>query len=125
MRAAFKQRVLIFLLCIHVGNVKANSFLTEIKTEFLKGMNVVSSYKTLSGYSKLRCVNKCLAEATDGLCKAAGYDTSTKTCFLSSENAVANDGPHLGAFVLITKGNLCYSEFYRNFLGHVCSQSRK
>ena len=106
MRLAVKQRAILFLICIHVANVfKATSLITEIQTEFMKGKNVVSSYKTLHGYSKSRCVNKCLAEATDGSCKAAGYDTSTQTCFLSSENIVQTDGPNAGAF-LFKKGNL-------------------
>ena len=106
MMVAFKQRVLLFLLCIHVANVvKATSLITEIQTEFIKGKNVASSYRTLHGYSKSRCVNKCLAETTNGDCKAAGYDTSTQTCFLSRDNTVETAGPNAGAF-LLKKGTI-------------------
>jgi len=74
----------------------------------MKGKNVASSYKTLHGYSKSRCVNKCLTEATNGDCKAAGYDTSTQTCFLSNDELVQDSDPNSGAFVLINKGNLSF-----------------
>jgi len=106
MGTAIKQRALL-LLCIYVGNVfQATSHVTKIKTEYMKGKTVVSSYRTLYGYSKSACVSKCLAEATDGVCKAVGYDTSTRMCFLSSSDTVEEGGLNSGAFVLIKKGKI-------------------
>ena len=107
MRVAIKHRCLLFLLCIHVGNVfKAKSLITKIKTEYMKGKTVVSSYRTLYGYSKSACVSKCLADATNGVCKTVGYDTSTRMCFLSSSDTFEEGGPNSGAFVLIKKGKI-------------------
>ena len=107
MRVALKQRLILVLFTIHFGKcIKANSLMTEIKTEFVKGKNVASTYKTLHGYSKSRCVSKCLTDATDGLCKAAAYDTSTQTCFLSDDVALEEGDPNSGAFVLIKKGKM-------------------
>ena len=108
MRDALKQRVILVLLCLHVGKcVNANSYFTGIKTDIIKGKNVASSYKTLHGYSKFRCVGKCLEEAAYGVCKAAGLDTSTQTCFLSSDVAVQGEDPNYDTFVLFRKGNVC------------------
>ena len=116
---AIRQRTILVLLCLNVGNcAKANSYFTGIKTEIIKGKTVASSYKTLQGYSKFRCVSKCLEEAAYGVCKAAGFDTSTQTCFLSSAVAVQEGGLNSETFVIITKGNVC-----RLFLHHVyCSK---
>ena len=56
MRLAVKQQAIHFL-CIHVANVfKAKSLITEIQTEFMKGKNVDSSYKTLHALVQIRRV---------------------------------------------------------------------
>jgi len=115
MRVSLKQQAILVLVCLHVGKcVKANSYFTGIKTEIIKGNNVASSYKTLHGYSKFRCLSMCLKQTAYGMCKAAGYDTSTQTCFLSSDVVVKEGDSNSVAFVVIYKGNKYPSHYYIN-----------
>ena len=114
MRVSLKQRAILVLVWLHVGKcVTANPYFTGIKTEIIKGNNVASSYKTLNGYSKFRCLSMCLKQAAYGVCKAAGYDTLTQTCFLSSDVVVKEGDSNSVAFVLIYKGNKYSSIFYQ------------
>ena len=64
-----------------LGNIQT------IESQFSKGKKVATSYKTLQSYSKIKCSEKCFDEKRQNRCSVAGYNTATRTCFLS------NDGP--------------------------------
>jgi len=62
------------------------ALLIEEETMFVDKKSVQTSHTTLEKYSKIKCVQKCHAESTKGLCSVAGYNKATQTCYLSIDN---------------------------------------
>ena len=46
----------------------------DIVTKYVSGRDVYSSYETIRGFSKLKCVDRCLRDFPSGRCKVAGYN---------------------------------------------------
>jgi len=60
--------------------------------KFVQGKVVATSHRTIQPLSKIRCVEKCLEEGRNGMCRVAGYNKGTKACNLSvdSQNDVVD-----------------------------------
>jgi len=58
----------------------------SVATKFTEKRSVATSHTTLHNISKMKCVEKCKREQQNGMCTLAGYNKSTKTCYLSRDN---------------------------------------
>jgi len=77
----------------NIMNIQVEGAKNEIVTKYVSGRDVYSSFETIRGLSKLKCVDKCLRDFSSGKCKVAGYNKVTQTCRLSSDKDTvrAND----------------------------------
>ena len=81
----------------------ANVNVQEVKATFTSKTSVLSSETVIQPYSKAQCVKKCVEEGKQGRCSVAGYNTATKTCYLSTDNqesVLASPDENSGIFVI-------------------------
>ena len=57
----------------------------SVTTTFTLGKTLSTSYTALEKISKIKCVERCNKEKQTGGCTLAGYNTATKTCYLSKD----------------------------------------
>lgn len=93
-------RTIILLLTISLCNAAIQS----VKTAFTEKKSVATSYTTLQKISKIKCVERCNKDRQNGRCTLAGYNKSTKTCYLSDDDpldALDTDDEMSGVFLPI------------------------
>ena len=65
-----------------------NATILSVKTKFTQNKIVKTSHTTLQNITTIRCVQICFKRRQTGGCTLAGYNKTTRTCFLSV------GGPH-------------------------------
>jgi len=68
------------LLCT---NALCKATIQATLANFTQGKAVATSYMFLQPLSKILCAVKCFDDGKQGGCNVAGYNTTTKGCFLS------------------------------------------
>ena len=54
--------------------------------QFIKGTSVATSHQTIQDFSEIQCVRKCLQERKKEMCNVAGYNRTSKVCYLSNDS---------------------------------------
>ena len=73
------------LVCL-VSITFCTATIQSVATKFTEKKSVLTSHKTMQNISDIQCVRKCKKEQQNGMCSLAGYNKSTKTCYLSVDN---------------------------------------
>jgi len=71
--------------------------------QFMKGTAVARSHQTSQAFSEIQCVRKCLEERKKAMCSVAGYNRTSKVCYLSNdsqEDVVDVDDDNAGVFFM-------------------------
>lgn len=80
--AFLEYHLVILLMTVTICSATIQS----VVTRFTVKKSVASSHTTLENISKIKCVERCSKERQNGMCTLAGYNKSTKTCYLSVDN---------------------------------------
>jgi len=78
----FVKSLLVFLVTITI----CTAIIQSVATKFTENKIVLTSHTELQMISKIKCVERCSKERQNGMCTLAGYNKSTKTCYLSVDN---------------------------------------
>jgi len=57
----------------------------SVKRQFVTGRNVSSSYRIFERFSKQQCLDTCIQDSRNDMCRIAGYSNVTQACQLSSD----------------------------------------
>lgn len=74
----------VYAACIFLWTTAlSDASIQATATNFTRGKAVASSHTVLQPLSKVQCARKCYDEGKEGRCNIAGYNKTTKACYLS------------------------------------------